>query len=179
MSEAAPTAGNSFAPVAAMTGIAGVATAAAAVVPAASADPAAQPVQTAALEPVVEPAPPAVHEPVAVAAPAPAPAQAPAQAPAAAPAAVAAPATPFVLQLDQLNNVAETAGLQWVNSDASKIKAAQEAMAREPAPVRVQREIKAPAPVSDSALVMVETRKDLSQIKLPFEHAERSEKSAS
>ena len=85
--------------------------------------------------------------------------------------AVAAPAAPFVLQLDALNSVAETAGLQWVNSDASKIKAAQEAMAREPAPVRVPREIKAPVAVNDSALVMVETRKDLSQIKLPFENS--------
>ena len=83
-----------------------------------------------------------------------------------------------MLQLDQLNNVAETAGLQWVNSDASKIKAAQEAMAREPAPVRVAREIKAPAPVNDSALVMVETRKDLSQIKLPFESSTAPDKPA-
>ncbi|MBC7717904.1 MAG: Rne/Rng family ribonuclease [Pseudorhodobacter sp.] len=123
-----------------------------------------------------EAVPAVVIEPVAVPVVALAPTFTPAPAPAVAVA--AAPAAPFVLQVNHLSTVAETAGLQWVNSDASKIKAAQEAMAREPSPVRVPREIKAPAPVSDSALVMVETRKDLSQIKLPFEISETSDKPA-
>lgn len=122
--------------------------------------------------------PAVVIEPVAVPVVALAPTFTPAPAPAPAVAVAAAPAAPFVLQVNHLSTVAETAGLQWVNSDASKIKAAQEAMAREPSPVRVPREIKAPAPVSDSALVMVETRKDLSQIKLPFEISETSDKPA-
>jgi ribonuclease E len=161
-----PAASTSFAPMAA---VAGMATAAAAVAMSASADHAAEPVHATPAEPAAEPAMVAVPAPVMVSAPAPAPAPAPVSVPAPA----LAPAAPFVLELDQLNNVAETAGLQWVNSDASKIKAAQEAMAREPAPVRVQREIKAPAPVNESALVMVETRKDLSQIKLPFETADK------
>ena len=166
------TSGASFAPVAAMAAVAaagGLASAAMATETSATTSVSASTEQAIAAATVSESA---------VAAAAIAPAVAPAIAPAAAPAVAAvaappaaAPAAPFVLQLDALNTVAETAGLQWVNSDASKIKAAQEAMAREPAPVRVPREIKAPAPVNDSALVMVETRKDLSQIKLPFENS--------
>src|SRR5882724_6137714 len=50
-----------------------------------------------------------------------------------------AAAVPFVLQTDQLQTVAEAAGLQWVNSDEDKIRAVQEAMAREPKPVHVPR----------------------------------------
>jgi ribonuclease E len=91
-------------------------------------------------------------------------------APVAAPAAQpVAPAPAFVLPVDSLQAVAESAGLQWVNSDADKIRAVQAAMANEPAPRHVPRERK-PVPVIDEGpLVLVETRKDLSQVKLPFE----------
>ncbi|MBL8289923.1 MAG: hypothetical protein JNL85_18200, partial [Rubrivivax sp.] len=41
--------------------------------------------------------------------------------------------------------------------------------AAEPAPVRVPREPKPPVVVEEGPLVLVETRKDLSQIRLPFE----------
>jgi ribonuclease E len=82
---------------------------------------------------------------------------------------VAAPAAPFVLPLDSLQAVAESAGLQWVNSDTDKIRAVQAAMASEPAPVHVPRERKAVAAANEGPLVLVETRKDLSQVKLPFE----------
>ena len=111
------------------------------------------------------------------AAPAPAPAPPVAPAPVArtrrsAPV-VAAPA--FELPLDNLHSIAESAGLQWVNSDAEKIRAVQAAMAAEPAPVHVPRE-RQPAPVIDEGpLVLVETRKDLSQVKLPFENASGSQ----
>lgn len=85
----------------------------------------------------------------------------------AAPAPVAVPA--FVLPLADLQAVAEGAGLQWVNSDAEKIRQAREAIAAEPQPVHVPRE-RPPLVVADEGpLVLVETRKDLSQIKLPFE----------
>ena len=167
--------GASFAPIAAMAAVAtgGLITTAMAAETAATSSVSASTERAVAADTVSEPdvtavvaapaiAPAIAEVPLPVAAPAPAPVAAPAVAPIAA---------PFVLQLDALNTVAETAGLQWVNSDASKIKAAQEAMAREPAPVRVPREIKVPAPANDSALVMVETRKDLSQIKLPFENS--------
>ncbi len=88
-----------------------------------------------------------------------------------APAIVAAPkvAEPFVLDADQLRAVAEAAGLQWVSSDAEKIRAVQEAMANEPKPVHVPREPKPVVVQGEGPLVLVETRKDLAQYKLPFE----------
>ena len=99
-----------------------------------------------------------------VAAPAPAPAVA-VTAPVAAPVVVA----PFVLPLSDLHSVAETAGLQWVNSDADKIAAVQAAIAAEPKPVRVPRERPPVVVIDEGPLVLVETRKDLSQSKLPFD----------
>jgi ribonuclease E len=86
------------------------------------------------------------------------------------PVAVAA-VEPFVLQAADLAAIAEGAGLQWVNSDADKIRAVQEAMAREPQPAHVPRERKPPVRVDEGPLVLVETRKDLSQITLPFDNA--------
>ena len=87
---------------------------------------------------------------------------------------IAAPATPiaaapFVLPTDSLQDVARAAGLQWVGSDTDKVRAAQAAMASEAAPTRVPRERK-PVVLDDTGpLVLVETKKDLSQVKLPFE----------
>ncbi|MEL4181386.1 Rne/Rng family ribonuclease [Roseateles sp. PN1] len=118
----------------------------------------------------------AVAEPVAAAAEvavaavaAPAPVAAPA-APAAAPVAAAAPQVPaFKLAIDELQAVAAASGLQWVNSDADKIRAVQEAIAAEPKPVHVPREPKPVVSIEEGPLVLVETRKDLGQVKLPFE----------
>jgi ribonuclease E len=56
-----------------------------------------------------------------------------------------------------------------VGSDRAKILAAQEALAREHKPVHVPREAKPPVVLDEGPLVLVETRKDLSQYKLPFE----------
>jgi len=78
---------------------------------------------------------------------------------------------PFVLPTSDLQAVAEAAGLQWVNSDAEKIRAAQEAMAREPKPIHVPREPKPVVAIDEGPLVLVETRKGLTQFKLPFESA--------
>ena len=99
-------------------------------------------------------------EPVAEATPAPVPMKAATPAPT---------ATAFVLETDALQAVAETAGLQWVNSDSDKIRAAQEAMAKEAKPMHVARAPKPVVSVDEGPLVLVETRKDLSQVKLPFE----------
>jgi ribonuclease E len=74
-----------------------------------------------------------------------------------------------VLPIEALAAVASTAGLEWVQSDSDKVRAAQEAMAREPAPARVPRTPKPPVVVDDGPLILVETNKDLSQIKLPFD----------
>ena len=89
----------------------------------------------------------------------------------AAPTPAPAPAAPLriKLPLKDLQQLAETAGLQWVHSDADKISAVQAAMAAEPKPVRVPRE-RPPLMVLDQGpLVLVETKKDLSQVKLPFD----------
>ena len=90
------------------------------------------------------------------------------EAPATTPAPVAV--APFVLPADDLSALAEAAGLQWVNSDADKIRAVQEAMANEPKPIHVPRERKPVVVVDEGPLVLVETRKDLSQITLPFDN---------
>ncbi len=110
----------------------------------------------------------ALDEPVAVA---------PVAAPAVAPAAVAPVERPkapvvverFELPLEQLRALAGDAGLEWVNSDADKIRLVREAMAAEPPPVRVPRVPRPTVVVDDGPLVLVETRKDLAQLKLPFD----------
>ena len=96
----------------------------------------------------------------------PEPAPVPAPAPAPAPLAVV---RPFVLPFDELRDIASGAGLEWVNSDDEKVRAAQEAIAAEPAPARVPREPKPVVALDEGPLVLVETRKDLSQFSLPLE----------
>ena len=76
---------------------------------------------------------------------------------------------PFVLPLADLQALAVSAGLEWVGSDADKVSAAQAAIAAEPKPAHVPREPRPPVTVDEGPLVLVETRKDLSQMKLPFE----------
>ncbi len=92
-------------------------------------------------------------------------------APVAAPAPAPQVVEPFVLPIGALQSLAESSGLQWVNSDAEKIRAAQAAMAAEPAAVHVPRERPPVVVIDEGPLVLVETRKDLSQLKLPFETA--------
>jgi ribonuclease E len=78
-------------------------------------------------------------------------------------------AEPYVLPLNDLQGIAQAAGLEWVNSDAEKIRLVQEAIANEPRPVHVPRERKPPVVLDEGPLILVETRKDLSQVSLPFE----------
>jgi ribonuclease E len=79
------------------------------------------------------------------------------------------PPQPFVLPEDELAAMARAAGLEWVGSDADKVRSVQQAMASEPRPNHVPRERKPVVLVDEGPLVLVETRKDLSQIQLPFE----------
>ncbi len=73
----------------------------------------------------------------------------------------------FALPVDQLASVAEGAGLQWVQSDADRVRSVQQTAAAETATPRVPRE-RAPVTVpDDGALVLVETRKALPELKLP------------
>ena len=78
---------------------------------------------------------------------------------------------PFSLPLGELESLAQTAGLQWVNSDADKIAAVQAAIAAEPKPVHVPRERPPVVVLDEGPLVLVETRKDLSQVRMPFDNA--------
>ncbi len=76
---------------------------------------------------------------------------------------------PYVLATNDLHGVAASAGLQWVNSDAEKMRLVREAMAAEPKPLHVPRQPRVHVLVDDGPLVLVETRRDLSQQKLPFD----------
>ncbi|MDR7306403.1 Rne/Rng family ribonuclease [Rhodoferax saidenbachensis] len=110
------------------------------------------------------------------AAPAPVAAPAPIAAPIAVPVVAAAPAAGqmpkvqgYALPTDSLQQVAQGSGLQWVNSDLSKVAAVQAAIAAEPKPVHVPRERPAPVVIEEQPLVLVETRRDLRNMTLPFE----------
>jgi ribonuclease E len=75
----------------------------------------------------------------------------------------------YDLPLQDLVQVAQGSGLQWVNSDAGKIAEAQAAIAAEAKPAHVPR-ARAPVVVSNEGpLVLVETRRDLREVELPFE----------
>jgi ribonuclease E len=76
---------------------------------------------------------------------------------------------PFELPLAELTQVAEKSGLSWVNSDAQKIAAVQAAIAAEPKAIHVPRERPAPARIDEGPLTMVETKRDLRAMILPFE----------
>lgn len=144
-----------------------VAATAAAPAPAAAVAPATAPVAA----PVA--AAPAAAPVVAAAPVAAAPATPAAVAPAAAPATAAPAGLPrvqaFTLPVDALQQVAASSGLQWVNSDADKIAAVQAAIAAEPKPIHVPRERPPVVVVDEGPLVLVETRRDLSAMALPFE----------
>ena len=71
-----------------------------------------------------------------------------------------------------MQQIAQNAGLQWVGSDAEKIAAVQAAIAAEPRPVHVPRERAPLVVLDDGPLVLVETRRDLSAMPLPFEQTE-------
>jgi ribonuclease E len=113
---------------------------------------------------VAEAVPPAT---IAAAPAAPAPVAA---APAPAPSTALPPVQAYALPITDLHGLAGAAGLIWVNSDADKIREAQAAMAAAPAPVHVPRERPPVVVIDEGPLVLVETRKDLSQVRLPFDN---------
>ena len=73
--------------------------------------------------------------------------------------------------MDDLARVAEGSGLQWINSNAAKIAEAKAAMLAEARPIVVPRERLAPLLVDEAPLVLVETRRDLGSMPLPFERS--------
>jgi ribonuclease E len=76
---------------------------------------------------------------------------------------------PFVLPIETMNQVAQSSGLEWVNSNPEKVAQVQAAIAAEPKPVHVPREIPPVVVIDEGPLVLVETRKDLRDVQLPFE----------
>jgi ribonuclease E len=80
---------------------------------------------------------------------------------------------PFALPIGELAQVAEQSGLNWVNSDATKVAAIQAAIAAEPKPVHAPRERPPVVRLDDRPLVLVETRCDLRNMTLPFENTEQ------
>ena len=91
------------------------------------------------------------------------------EAEAAAAAQPAPPASTYHLPIEQLSALAQAAGLQWVQSDAEKIAAVQAAIAAEPQPVRIPRERPPVVVLDEGPLVLVETRRDLRDLALPFD----------
>jgi ribonuclease E len=74
----------------------------------------------------------------------------------------------YTLPLDTLQQVAQDSGLVWVNSDSDKVAAVQAAIAAEPTAMRVPRERPPAVVVNEGPLVLVETRKDLNSLQVPF-----------
>ena len=74
----------------------------------------------------------------------------------------------YTLPIDHLQKIAQDSGLVWVNSDADKIAAVQAAIAAEPKSARIPRERPPAVVLNEGPLVLVETRKDLNQLNVPF-----------
>lgn len=136
-----------------------------------------------ALESRPESAQPLTPAPRPAAAPMPVPALVATVVPAPAPAPAAMPepklaAMPvvqaFALPLDELAQVAEQSGLQWVQSDASKVASVQATIAAAPKPVHVPRPRPSLPVLNEQPLVLVETKRDLREQKLPFEQTEEA-----
>jgi ribonuclease E len=77
----------------------------------------------------------------------------------------------YALPISDMAQVASSSGLQWVNSNPEKIAAVQAQIAAEPKPVHVPRERPPAMVIDNSPLVLVETKRDLRDMKLPFESA--------
>ena len=75
----------------------------------------------------------------------------------------------FTLPEADLHRIASDAGLQWVGSDADKVAAVQAAIAAEPKPVHIPRERPPMVVLDEGPLILVETRRDLAGMVLPFE----------
>ncbi|KKW68571.1 ribonuclease E [Lampropedia cohaerens] len=75
----------------------------------------------------------------------------------------------FVLDVQALAAVVESAGLQWVHTDPQKAAQVRQAIESAPKPVHVPRP-RPPAVVVDTQpLQLVETRKDLREVRFPFD----------
>ena len=73
----------------------------------------------------------------------------------------------FSLPVDQLSGLAEGAGLQWIQSDRDRVSAVQQAIAAESIEPRLARDRVPVQLPDDGALVLVETRRALPELRLP------------
>jgi ribonuclease E len=80
----------------------------------------------------------------------------------------------YALPQADLIQVAQGSGLQWVNTSADSVAKVQAAIAAEPQPVHVPRERPAPVSIDAGPLVLVETKRDLRNMTLPFEETNQS-----
>jgi ribonuclease E len=80
----------------------------------------------------------------------------------------------FALPMEQLQHVASSNGLEWINSNPERVAMIQAAIAAEPQPVHVPRERPAPVVLDEGPLILVETKRDLSQMQMPFEESRSS-----
>ena len=78
-------------------------------------------------------------------------------------------AEPFVLPVNDLIQLADQSGLIWVHSDTGKVAEVQSLIAAEPRAAHVPREPVAPVQIDEGPLVLVETRRDLAEMRLPVE----------
>lgn len=74
-----------------------------------------------------------------------------------------------------MEQLAQSSGLEWVHTDSDKVAAVQAAIAAEPAPVHVPRERAPVLAMDDGPLVLVETRRDLGNMQLPFDAPQQSQ----
>ena len=75
----------------------------------------------------------------------------------------------YDLPIENLQTVANTSGLQWVNSDPARIAAVQAAIAAETPVAHTPRERPAPLAIQEGPLVLVETKRDLRALNLPVD----------
>jgi ribonuclease E len=75
----------------------------------------------------------------------------------------------YALPLQDLNALAHQSGLEWVHSKADRVAQVQAAIAAEPRPIHVPRERPPIVVMDEGPLILVETRKDLRQMNMPFD----------
>ena len=75
---------------------------------------------------------------------------------------------PYELPVSALQAVAQAAQMEWVQSDPARVAEVQAAIAAEPKPVHVPRERPPLVVLDEGPLILVETRKDLTQLAMPF-----------
>ncbi len=75
----------------------------------------------------------------------------------------------YDLPLQDLNALAQQSGLQWVHSNPDRVAQVQAAIAAEPRPIHVPRERPPTVVLDEGPLILVETRKDLRQMSMPFD----------